>query len=396
MAEKRDYYEVLGISRDASADEIKRAYRSGALKLHPDNYKGDKAEAEQKFKELSEAYEVLSEPQKRQMYDRHGHAGLRHTGVHDYSNMGFGDIFSMFEDIFSGMGFGGSQRRSAGRGYDLETQVELTLEQVATGVDETLEFERMDYCETCSGTGARAGTRPDRCSTCGGYGKVQQQVPGFFGVSVRVTSCPRCKGTGTIVTDPCGECGGSGRRRKKRILTVRVPPGVRDGQLIRIRGEGEPPRGEGRRGDLHCYVRVKPHPLLTRRGDDLVCQVPVLFSQAALGGTVEVPTLAGPEEIAIPAGSQTGDIITLKRRGLPAARTGRVGHQYVQLFVEVPRKLTKKQRELLGEYAKTEEANVSEERKSFFEKLKDYFAATRRGLGEWLGAAWRRAAKGVP
>ncbi|HUT01327.1 MAG TPA: molecular chaperone DnaJ [Phycisphaerae bacterium] len=375
MSEKRDYYEVLGVERQASAEEIKRAYRKGALKYHPDNYKGDKAEAEVHFKELAEAYEVLSDPEKRQVYDRHGHAGLRGRGVHDFSNMGFGDIFSMFEDIFGGMGgFGASMRDRSGRGYDLETQVELTLEQVATGMDETLEFERMDYCETCSGTGAKAGSRPERCGTCGGYGKVQQQVPGFLGVSIRVTACPRCKGKGTIVSDPCGDCGGSGRRRKKRVLTMHVPPGIRDGQVIRVRGEGEPGQAGGARGDLHCYVRVKPHPLLSRRGDDLACQVPITFAQAALGGQIEIPTLAGAEPVEVPAGIQTGEVITLKRRGLPNPRTRRPGDQYVQVFVEVPRKLTKRQRELLEEYAKTENKHVSEERRSFVDKLKDYFS----------------------
>ncbi len=376
MAVKRDYYEVLGIERTAGADEVKRAYRKGALKYHPDNFDGDKDEAEVRFKELSEAYEVLSDPQKRQIYDRHGHEGLRGQGVHDFSNMGFGDIFSMFEDIFGGAGgFGGRGRRSrADRGYDLETQVELTLEQVATGVDETLEFERMDYCPACSGSGARPGTEPQRCETCGGYGKVQQQVPGFFGVSIRVSACPRCRGKGHIVTDPCEDCDGTGRMRKKRVLTVHIPPGIRDGQVIRIRGEGEPGKAGGSKGDLHVYVQVADHPLLTRRNDDLVCQVPVTFTQAALGGTVQVPTLTGPEDVDIPAGTQTGDVITLKQRGLPNARTHRPGNEYVQIFVEVPRKLNKKQRELLEEFAKTENAHVSEERKSFFDKLKEYFS----------------------
>jgi molecular chaperone DnaJ len=375
MPEKRDYYEVLDVGRSAGAEEIKRAYRKGALTYHPDNYKGDKAEGEARFKELAEAYEVLSDPQKRQMYDRHGHAGLRGAGMHDFSNMGFGDIFSMFEDIFAGAGFGGGRQQAEQRGFDLETRVELTLEQVATGLDETLEFERMDHCDACGGSGSKPGTAPERCNTCGGYGKVQQQVPGFFGVTVRVTVCPKCKGTGTIVTDPCGDCRGKGRRRMKRVLTVRIPPGIRDGQVVRIRGEGEPGRARGSRGDLHCYVRVKPHPLLERQRDDLYCQVPILFTQAALGAHVEVPTLAGPEQVEIPAGSQNGDVITLKRRGLPSPRTGRPGNQHVQIVIEVPGKLTKRQRELLEQYAEIEEANVSDQRKSFLKKLKKYFAA---------------------
>ena len=374
MSRKRDYYDVLGVSRDAGANDIKRAYRKGALKYHPDNYPGDKAEGEKKFKELAEAYEVLSDPQKRQQYDRFGHEGLRGAGVHDFSNMGFGDIFSMFEDIFSGIGFT-SRATRVDRGYDLETQVELTLEKVLTGVEETLEFERMDFCDTCSGSGSRPGSTPARCNTCGGYGQVQQQVPGFFGVSIRVTTCPQCKGKGAVITDPCGDCRGSGRRRKKRVLTIHIPAGVRDGQVVRVRGEGEPGQTGVRRGDLHCYVRVRPHPFLVRRGDDLHCQVPITFSQAALGGRIEVPTLAGPEEVQIAPGTQNGQTIALRRRGLPSPRTGRLGDQYVQVFIEVPRRLTKRQRELLEEYAGTEEANVSEQRKSFFDKLKEYFAA---------------------
>lgn len=378
MAEKRDYYEILGVSRDAGQDAIKRAYRKLALQYHPDNYRGDKQEAEGKFRELAEAYEVLSDPAKRQRYDRFGHEGLRGAGVHDFSHMGFGDIFSMFEEIFAGMGAGGPGRRGRQRGLDLETEVELTLEQVATGQDQTLEFEREDLCQACSGGGARAGTTPRRCPTCGGYGQVQQQVPGFFGVSIRVSTCPQCQGKGTMVTDPCPDCGGSGRTRQRRTLTVHIPPGIHDGQAVRVRGEGEPsPDGRGR-GDLHVHVRVREHPLLSRRGDDLICQVPITFTQAAMGGTVTVPTLAGQEPVEIPPASQHGDVITLKRRGVPSARSGRVGDQYVQLLIEVPRRLTQKQRELLEQYAETEKQAANEAtpgRKSFFQRLKAYFSS---------------------
>ncbi|KPK80494.1 MAG: hypothetical protein AMJ81_12030 [Phycisphaerae bacterium SM23_33] len=376
MARKRDYYEVLGVARGASPDEIKRAYRKLALKYHPDSYKGDKAEGEAKFKELAEAYEVLSDNVKRQRYDRFGHEGLRGVGVHDYSSMGFGDIFSMFEDIFGGMGFGGRRRTAAAeRGYDLETEVELTLEQVATGVDQTLEFERMDLCDTCAGSGAKPGSSPKRCGTCGGHGQVQQQVESLLGLSVRIVTCPRCQGKGSLVDDPCKDCRGSGRRKKKRVLTVHIPPGVHDGQVVRMRGEGEPGQAGTSRGDLHCYVRVGPHPLLSRHGNDLVCQVPIGFAQAALGARIQVPTLSGMEEIKIPPGTQNADIVTLSRRGLPSPRTGRRGDLHVQLFVEIPKKLTQKQRELLSAYAQTEETNVSPQRKSFFEKLKEYFAS---------------------
>ena len=368
MAQKRDYYEVLNVARNAGAEEIKRNYRRMALKYHPDNYKGDKAEAEAKFKELAEAYEVLSDPQKRQLYDRYGHQGLRGAGVHDFSSMGFGDIFSMFEDILSG--FGGFAARRAGRGYDLETEVELTLDEVATGVERTLEFERQDFCKACSGSGAKPGTPPQRCSTCGGYGQVETSGGGFFRI---VRTCPHCRGTGKIVVDRCRECGGSGRVRAKRVLSVPIPPGVHDGQVVRCRGEGEPAENSSIRGDLRCYVRVRPHPFLSRHGNDLVCQVPITYTQAALGANVEVPTLAGKEEITIPPGTQHGDTVRMKGRGLPNARSGRKADQIVQVLIEVPRKLSKKQQQLLRELAEAEDISVLPAKKGFFDKLREHF-----------------------
>jgi len=287
--------------------------------------------------------------------------------------MGFGDIFSMFQEIFGEMGFAAGRGRKQDRGLDLETALELTLEQVATGVDQTLEFERMDLCDTCGGTGSKPGTTPQRCNTCGGYGQVQQQVQGFFGLSVRIITCPDCRGKGTVVTEPCPDCRGSSRKRKKRALRVHIPPGIRDGQVVRARGEGEPSDSGTSRGDLHVYVRVRPHPLLARRGDDLFCQAPISFSLACLGGKLEVPTLAGAEEIEVPPGTQNADILTLKNRGLPSPRNGRLGKQYVQVFVEVPRKLTKQQRELLEALRRTEEKSITPQRKNFVEKLREYF-----------------------
>lgn len=377
MAAKRDYYEVLGVDKTAGADDIKRAYRRLAIKYHPDNAKGDKAEAEAKFKELAAAYEVLSDPGKRQRYDQFGHEGLRGVGVHDFSSMGTGDIFSMFEEIFGG-GFGGfgGRARAAERGYDLETTVVLTLEEVATGADKSLEFERQDFCDTCSGSGAKPGTAPKACAVCGGRGQVQQAMQGFFGTSVRIVQCHRCQGRGTMIDSPCPDCRGTGRSRKKRILSVHIPPGVHDGQAVRLRGEGEPGRG-GSRGDLHCYVRIREHPLLARKGNDLICQVPITFGQAALGGQVRVPTLNGPDTIEIPPGTQHGDVFTLRKRGLPDVRSRRPGDQLVQVIIEVPRRLTKKQSELLRQYAETEDADVQPAKKSFLDKLADYF-----GLGE--------------
>jgi len=378
VAGKRDYYEVLGVDKTAGADDVKRAYRRLAIKYHPDNAKGDKAASEARFKELAEAYEVLSDPAKRQRYDQFGHDGLRGAGVHDFSSMGTGDIFSMFEEIFGGGfgGFGGGSRRAAERGYDLETTVVMTLEEVATGADKSLEFERNDFCDACSGSGAKPGTAPKPCASCGGQGRVQQAMQGFFGTSVRIVECPKCQGRGTLIETPCPECAGSGRRRKNRILSVHIPAGVHEGQAVRLRGEGEPGRA-GSRGDLHCYVRIREHPLLARKGNDVICQVPITFSQAALGGQVQVPTLDGPDTIEIPAGSQHGDVFTLRKRGLPDIRSRRPGDQLVQIVIEVPRKLTKKQSELLRQYAETEDAEVQPAKKSFLDKLADYF-----GLGE--------------
>jgi molecular chaperone DnaJ len=281
----------------------------------------------------------------------------------------------MFEDIFGNTGGFPRGGRATEQGMDLETEVELTLEQVATGVDHTLEFERMDMCDTCSGSGSKPGTSPTKCATCGGYGQVQQQVQGFFGTGVRVIACPRCHGKGQIVTDPCETCKGTGRRRKKRVLTVHVPAGIHEGQVIRVRGEGEPSTSGTSRGDLHVYVHETQHPLLGRRGDDVFCQVPITYTQAALGSQIAVPTLAGEQAIEIPAGTQNGDIITLKQQGLPSGRSGRRGDQLVQVFVEVPKKLTSQQRQLLQQYAQTEEVEITPQRKKFFEKLKNYFAA---------------------
>ncbi len=372
MSKKRDYYEVLGVAKDADGSQVKRAYRKLALKYHPDNYKGEKDEAETKFKELAEAYEVLSDPKKRQQYDQYGHEGLRGQGVHDFSSMGFGDIFSMFEDIFGGGG-GSRRRRGPRRGYDLETSVELTLVEVAAGADKTLEFERNDNCPECEGSGAAPGTKPKRCDACNGQGQVQQAVQSFFGTSVRVIECPQCGGRGEKVETPCPTCKGTGRTRQQRVLAVHIPPGVHEGQAVRLQGEGEPGALGGPRGDLHCYVRVQEHPLLSRNGNNLVCQVPISFTQASLGAEVDVPALTGVEPMGVPAGTQHGEVFTLRKRGLPDIRTQQPGDQLVQVLIEVPRKLSSKQEELLREFAETEHKNVQPAKKSFLEKLGEVF-----------------------
>ena len=368
-AQKRDYYEVLGVSRDASAEEIKKAYRQAALKYHPDRNPNDPKAAEAKFKEAAQAYEVLSDPEKRQRYDRYGHEGLSGAAMHDFSHMGAADIFSMFEDIFGGGVFGG--RRG---GVDLQTEVELTLAEVARGTEKTVEFERSDYCERCSGSGAEPGSQRRTCSQCGGYGQVEQQT-GFSVLFGRmITTCPACRGRGTIVTTPCKACRGRGRAPKRRVLNIKIPAGIEDGQAVRVPGEGEPGEDGSRRGDFHCIVRIKPHPFFERHGADLVCRVPVSFTQAALGTKLEVPTLDGKEEITLERGTQFGELIRLSGKGLPSLRGRRRGDLIVQIVVEIPRKLNRRQEELLREFAATEDKTVLPESKGFFEKLADFFA----------------------
>lgn len=373
MATKRDYYEVLGVGRDASADEIKKAYRRCALKYHPDRNPNDK-DAETRFKESAEAYEVLSDTDKRRRYDRHGHAGLSGGGMHDFSHMGAEDIFSMFNDIFGGA-FGGGGRRSR-RGADLQAQIEISLAEVATGAEHTLEFTREDSCDACEGSGAEPGSERKHCSTCNGYGQVEQSG-GFGALFGRVvTACPHCGGQGSVVTTPCRSCRGRGRRPQDRVVTVQIPPGIHDGQAVRLRGEGEAGQPGQSRGDLHCYVRVKPHPFLERHNNDLVCRMPVSFTQASLGAKVEAPTLTGRAELTIPAGSQHGQILRMSGQGLPDLRSGRRGDQLVQIMIEIPRKLNAKQKSLLREFAETEGKTTLPESQGFLDKLKTYFSGT--------------------
>jgi len=380
MATKRDYYEILGVSRSADGEQIKRAYRKLAMKYHPDRNPGDE-EAEVKFKEAAEAYEVLTDPSKRERYDRYGHEGLRGTSGHDFSHMDAGDIFSMFEDIFGGFGgFGGAGRGRRGqraqRGYDLETQVEITLEEVLHGCEKEIDFTREDLCENCNGTGGKPGSEPIVCATCGGAGKVQQS--GFGGMFRMVTSCPSCQGQGRYYGEKCGSCHGKGRKPRHRVLTVRVPAGVREGQAVRVAGEGEPgPAGngsEGPRGDLHVVVTIKEHKLFERDGDHLILRMPISFTQAALGATIETPTLEDQEQITIRPGSQHGDMIRLEGRGLPNLRSGQRGDMIVLQMIEIPKKLSAKQKELLREFAETEDRSVMPHSNGFWERIKEYLS----------------------
>ncbi len=379
---KRDYYEVLGVNKNASADDIKRAYRRMAMKFHPDK-NPDNKDAEARFKECAEAYEVLSDSQKRQRYDQFGHDGLRGMGMRDYQHMKWQDIGSMFEDIFSGIGgFGDffgmdNQRRTSrsgpARGYDLETTVELELRNVAKGAEKTIEFTRQDLCPECNGTACAKGTTPGQCPSCRGTGQISRGG-GFFQM---VSTCPQCRGEGKVITNPCKKCKGSGRVPKKRVVTIKVPPGVHEGQAIRVTSEGEPGRGGGPRGDLYCYVKIKPHEFLERDGNDLIAVVPISFTQATLGATIDVPSLNGTKQLKIPAGTQYGNLFRIKGQGLPDMRTGRTGDQLIQVTVETPTKLNAKQKELLREFAETENKTVSPKSKNFFEKLKKHLGNNR-------------------
>jgi len=381
MPTQRDYYGILSIERTADGEEVKRAYRRLAMKYHPDRNPGD-TEAEVKFKEAAEAYEVLADEGKRKVYDQYGHEGLKGRGGpagHDFSRMNVDDIFSMFSDIFGGGGGGfGQQRGQRGgvaRGYDLEAEVSIDLTDVLKGAERTVEFTRMDVCEKCTGSGAKPGTKPIKCQTCGGQGKVQQT--GLGGMFRMVTACPACAGRGQVVREFCDACRGKGRVAKKRSIAVRVPAGISDGQAVRVRGEGEPPppeaspSGEGVRGDLHVVVRVQEHDLYQREGQHLALEMPISFTQAALGAEVEVRTLDGQQKLTIPRASQHGAMFRLTGHGLPDLRSGRRGDLVVIAKIDIPRKLSAEQEKLLREFAATENTHVNPETQSFWKKMKE-------------------------
>jgi molecular chaperone DnaJ len=379
MATKRDYYEVLGVARDASDDDIKRAYRRLALKYHPDRNPDD-ADAEKNFKEAAEAYEALSDPEKRARYDRFGHQGLSGTGFHEFTNTE--DIFEAFGDIFGGGMFGDLFGRRARRGpragRDLRIQIELDLIDAAKGVTRTFEVRREEICGQCKGSGAKAGTQPVTCSYCGGRGEVLQSQ-GFFRIA---STCPGCHGRGTQIREACSECSGSGRVKAKRSIEIEIPPGVDTGMKVRVRGEGEPGDNGAPRGDLYCYLTVREHPLFHREGMNLICQVPITFAQAALGGEVDVPTLAGKKPLSVPAGTQSGEAFHLRSMGMPDPRNRSRGDLVVQVIVETPRKLTRRQEELLREFAEIDHSNVSPQRKNFFDKLRNYFSSDEEDKGD--------------
>jgi molecular chaperone DnaJ len=367
MPQQRDYYEVLGVDRSAANGEIASAYRKLAVKYHPDKNPGDQ-EAIERFKEAAEAFEVLSDPDKRARYDRFGHAGLNgRYGVHHFTDVE--DIFSAFGDLFGDLF--GARRHQPHKGRDVRCDVTLTLKEAAAGCTKTVEFQRHAECEECKGTGAASGSRREICGYCRGQGRVVQSA----GIVRIQTTCPSCHGAGSVIKQPCTACRGSGHVLKKVVTEVEIPPGVDDEMRVRLTGQGEPSPNGGPPGDAYCFISVLPHPLFERDGQNLICRVPITYSQAALGTTLEVPTLEGRGEIEIPAGTQSGQVFRMGGKGMPDPRRRGLGDLLVQVVIEVPKKLSREEQVLLRQLAELEHKNVAPERKSFFTKLKDYFTA---------------------
>lgn len=381
MSTKRDYYEVLGISKGAEAQEIKKAYRKLAMKYHPDRNPGDK-EAEEKFKEINEAYEVLSDDTKRKTYDQFGHDGLNGQGGFGgqggFNGQGFGGFEDMFGDIFGDMfggGFGGGRQRRRGpqRGADIRQNVTISFEEAAFGKKMSIKLNRSEECDECDGTGAKPGTSKKTCSTCSGTGQVRtvQRTP--FGNIASSRPCSACNGTGEVIESPCSKCHGTGNTRKVKTIEVDIPAGIDDGQMIKLAGQGEVGEKGAPRGDLYIVVNVKSHPLFTRDGNDIYFEMPITFVQATLGDEIEVPTLDGKVKYSVPEGTQTGTVFRLKEKGIPRIRGNSRGDQYVKVVVEIPKKLNDKQKDLLREFAKECGSNVHEKKKTFGQKIEDMF-----------------------
>ncbi|MEW6724548.1 MAG: molecular chaperone DnaJ [Bacillota bacterium] len=373
---KRDYYEVLGVGRDASPEEIKKAYRRLARQYHPDVNREDPNAAE-KFKEVNEAYEVLSDADKRARYDQFGHAaaGAGAGGFGGFEDFGGFGNFGGVEDIFE-MFFGGGGRRSRSRtgpeaGADLSYDLEISFEEAAFGTEKDIEFSRYANCSSCKGTGAKPGTRPVTCPVCHGVGQVQHVQNTAFGRFVRTAPCDRCHGRGQIIEEPCPKCGGSGRTRSTAKVKVKVPAGVEDGSRLRISGQGEGGQRGGLPGDLFVVLRVKPHELFRREGDTVFSEAPISFVQAALGAEIEIPTLDGPVNLKIPEGTQSGTRFRLRGRGIPHLRGGGRGDHIIQVEVVVPKKLGEEQREALRRFAELTGETVSEEDRGFWRRMRD-------------------------
>ncbi len=364
MASKRDYYEVLGVSREASKDQIKDSYRNLALQYHPDRNKSP--DAEEKFKEISEAYAALSDDEKRRQYDELGHAGFDQRYTREDIFRG-ADFESIFRDLGSGFGFGdifdfffhrGDMEERISRGQDLASDVEITLEEAARGAEKEIEVPRIEKCDVCNGSGSSPGTSPKTCARCGGTGQVQRVQKNGFATFVQVTACPTCRGKGKIIESPCRECRGTGLRRRKRLITVKIPAGIDNGYQLRLRGEGEMPPDRGVPGDLYALIHIAPHPAFERDGDNLLYDLTLGFPQAALGTEVSVPTLEGAASLKIRPGTKPLEIIKLKGKGMPRLRGYGNGDLLVRVNITVPDRLTQRQRALLEELARELDQNV--------------------------------------
>ncbi len=367
MGTKRDYYEILGVPRNASQKEIKKAYRRLARQYHPDV--NDSPDAEERFKEINEAYEVLSDPEKRAQYDRYGHAGPPGLGFE------FRDPFEIFREVF-GFDFGFGPRRAyrqPRRGADIHQHLTISFREAAFGCEKEIEVSHYEVCPECGGSGAEPGTSPIRCPQCNGTGEVRRVRQSILGSLITVTTCPRCGGTGEVITTPCHRCGGSGRVKMKRKLSVEIPAGVEDGMQIRLAGQGEPGENGGPPGDLYVTLSVEEHPYFRRHNNDIVLELAINVAQAALGDEVMVPTLDGEEKLIIPAGTQTGEVFRLRGKGVPYLRRNGRGDQLVVVQVRTPTNLTKEQRRLFKELAKTLGKEVIPQEKGFLERVKELF-----------------------
>ncbi|MBF4990039.1 molecular chaperone DnaJ [Methylophilus sp. QUAN] len=373
-AAKKDYYEVLGVNRDASEEEIKKAFKKLAMKFHPDR-NPDNPKAEESFKEAKEAYEILSDDQKRAAYDQYGHAGVDPSmGGGGFGGFNSGNFSDAFGDIFGDI-FGGArnQRSNVYRGADLRYNLEISLEDAAKGTETKIRIPVQTSCETCHGSGARPGTSPVTCTTCNGHGQVRMQQ-GFFSVQ---QTCPKCHGTGKMVKEPCPTCHGGGRVKQNKTLNVKIPAGVDEGDRIRLSGEGEAGVNGGPTGDLYVVVHLKEHPIFQREGANLHCEMPISFSTAALGGEIEVPTLDGAAKMKIPAETQTGSVFRLRGKGIKPLRSSEHGDLMVHVVVETPVRLTEKQKELLREFESSTQADAgkhSPKNKSWVDKARDFFS----------------------
>lgn len=375
---KADFYDVLSVDRSATTDEIKKAYRKAALKWHPDRNQ-DNPQAEDRFKQAAEAYEVLSDDNKRQRYDQFGHDGLRGVPTHDFNS--FDDVFDAFADIFGGRGgggggggsifdsfFGGGRqaRRGPRKGASLRLELPLTLEEAVKGAEKTIDLTRREHCDSCGGTGAKTGSKREKCSTCGGHGEVVQ-AQGFFQVR---TTCPGCGGEGSTIKDPCDSCRGSGRIPKKREITLRIPAGVEQGSRIRVSSEGDAGEPGAPQGDLFCFINVEPHEIFERHGNDLICEIPISFPQAALGDQVELKSMDGAVTLRIKPGTKTGQVYRLSGLGVPDVHGRGRGDLLVHVDIDVPTKLTSEQKDLLKKFASTQKLEIKQRKGTLFERLR--------------------------